>query len=111
MIVMGDIMSNIPTRQAKPFPPLNFRNMLKLCPKITKNEAKYGISSDLLNCLAIATDIIAFAASMIKVKTPGKNPMFLIAFTVPTFPLPILVISFLAKTFPIKYAEGIEPNR
>jgi hypothetical protein len=46
--VIGEIISNIPTRQAKPFPPLNLKKTLKLCPKMTKNDAKYGKSSDLL---------------------------------------------------------------
>lgn len=109
-IVIGEITSNIPTRQAKPFPPLNLKKILKLCPRMTKNEAKYGKSSDLLKFLAIAIAATAFAASIIKVKIPGKTPIFLIAFTVPTFPLPTLVMSFLAKTFPAIYAEGIEPN-
>jgi len=103
---------------ATPLPPLKFRKILNVWPKMLARPIIIHNASSEKACelLAIKSETAAagmnpFNVSIIKTLIPAGLPNTLKALVAPTFPEPNLRISIPLKTLPNRYAVGIEPIR
>ena len=100
-------------RKAMDLPPVNFRNIDLLCPKITATEAKTGNNPIPVNAVAKSFASMTGNAPFIASRNITiKNhffPITLLTFVAPVEPEPIFLISCPVANFTIMYPVGIEP--
>lgn len=108
---------NTPKLVAMPFPPLNLRNIVQLCPhilakpNINLNESKEVFRLEVVKSAKSATGIIPFEISRSNPIIPILYPSTLAKLVAPMFPEPTLRKSIFLKTFAKIKAQGIEPKR
>jgi hypothetical protein len=101
MIAVLGIRARIPPIVTDiPFPPLNLKNIGKLCPKTTLNNAiipksKFELPDVGPSCRTKKTKINDFRKSPKNTKTPGLLPKIRVTFVAPGFLDPILLMSML----------------
>lgn len=109
IVANGLIAKNAPHPVATPFPPLKFKNIVNICPKITASvTAITNISDDGFSSAVTNTGIKPFNVSHKNASIPN-GLLTRKTFVAPGFPEPYFLISIPLKSFAIMYAKGIEP--
>ena len=106
-------MSHTPKVVATPFPPLNFNQTDRVCPKIGKSPDKriQSLVSELSKKAVIVTAKEPFEKSRRKVAIPADFPAIRITFVIPIFPLPNDLTSYPQKILLINNPKGMDPNK
>ena len=103
----------VPTPDATDFPPVKFKNIDLLCPRITATAAITGNKPIAVKLFAnIAASITGKAPLKASSKSVMKNhflPITLFTFVAPVEPEPIFLMSSFLNAFTIIYPVGIEP--
>ena len=108
---------NTPKLVAMPLPPLNFRNIVQLCPQILVKprinliEFKEVFRLEAVKSANNMTGIMPFEISRSSPIAPILYPKTLAKFVAPMFPEPTLRKSAFPKTFAKIKEKGMEPKR
>ena len=100
-------LKRIPTYVATPFPPLNFNQIGKTCPKKTIKAERCKYSEK--NCCVITTGTYPLRISNIRVVAAKYLLPVLRTFVAPILPEPIFLISWSPKNLVKINPKGIEP--